>query len=182
MVATAVATCLDIAATWLAWDGRPIVTDGDDLWTPHKALRRVNDHLIDHLAEVEALLAGVPPIPDGWHGRRVTVDADWARFTELDLAEARQRLSRLAQLYELRYAAAGPGSWDVPRAPTGRCARSPPMYPTSPGMPNRSGVSATSPPPHDARSANSVWGSRVDPLMFSRCPGGTRAARTWLSW
>lgn len=117
LVAAAVTTCLDIAATWIAWDGRPLVTDGDNLWTPHKALRRVTDHLVDHLAEVEALLAGAPPIPDGWHGRLVTFDADWARFTELDLAEARQRLARLGRLYELRYAAAGPGSWDVSRAP-----------------------------------------------------------------
>jgi hypothetical protein len=117
LVSAAVETCLEIAATWIAWDGRPLVTDGENLWTPHKALRRVADHLLDHLAEVEALLAGVPSIPDDWHGRRVTFDSDWARFTELDLSEARQRLSRLGRLYELRYAAAGPDAWDVSRAP-----------------------------------------------------------------
>ena len=49
------------------------------------------DHLVDHPAEVEALLAGAPQVPDGWQGRLVTLDSDWARFTELDLAEARQR-------------------------------------------------------------------------------------------
>jgi hypothetical protein len=117
LVAAAVTTCLDIAATWLAWDGRPVVTDGENLWTPHKALRRITDHLVDHLAEVEALLAGAPTIPDGWHGRLVTLDADWARFAELDLSEARQRLTRLGRLYELRYAAAGPDSWDLSRSP-----------------------------------------------------------------
>lgn len=117
LVAAAVTTCLEIAETWIAWDGRPLVTDGENLWTPHKALRRVTDHLVDHLAEVESLLAGSPPVPDGWHGRLVTLDTDWGRFTELDLTEARQRLSRLARLYELRYAAAGPDSWDVPRTP-----------------------------------------------------------------
>jgi hypothetical protein len=117
LVAAAVTTCLEIAAAWLAWDGRPLVTDGDNLWTPHKALRRVADHLVDHLAEVEALLAGASQIPDGWQGRLVTLDSDWARFTELDLAEARQRVTRLARLYELRYAAAGPGTWDISRAP-----------------------------------------------------------------
>jgi hypothetical protein len=117
LVSAAVTRCLEIASTWIAWDGRPIVTDGDNLWTPHKALRRVTDHLVDHLAEVEALLSGAETIPDGWHGRVVTLDADWARFTELDLAEARQRLSRLGQLYELRYASAGPGSWDTSRSP-----------------------------------------------------------------
>jgi hypothetical protein len=117
LVSAAVTRCLEIASTWIAWDGRPIITDGDNLWTPHKALRRVTDHLIDHLAEVEALLSGAETIPDDWHGRMVTLDADWARFTELDLAEARQRLSRLGQLYELRYAAAGHETWDTSRAP-----------------------------------------------------------------
>ncbi len=48
-------------------------------WTPHKALRRIADHLVDHLHEVEALLADAEPLPDEWHGRRVTLDADWAR-------------------------------------------------------------------------------------------------------
>jgi hypothetical protein len=117
LVSAAVTHCLEIAETWIAWDGRPIVTDGENLWTPHKALRRITDHLLDHLAEVEALLAGEPTTPDGWHGRLVTVDTDWARFAELDLSEARQRLSRLGQLYELRFAAAGPASWDASRSP-----------------------------------------------------------------
>jgi hypothetical protein len=116
-VADAVTDCLDIAATWIAWDGRPIVTDGENLWTPHKALRRIADHLVDHLAEVEALLAGAPTEPDGWQGRLVTVDADWARFTEPDLGEARQRLTRLGRLYVLRYEAAGKAEWDVERPP-----------------------------------------------------------------
>lgn len=62
-----------------------------------------------------SLLAGVPTIPDTWHGRAVTLDPDWARFTELDLDEARSRLTRLGQLYVLRYAAAGPAAWDAPR-------------------------------------------------------------------
>jgi hypothetical protein len=116
LVSAAVSQCLETASTWLAWDGRPRVTDGENIWTPHKALRRITDHLIDHLAEVEALLAGVPTIPGEWHGRMVTLDADWARFTETDLAEARQRLTRLGQWYELRYASC-PVEWDVPRSP-----------------------------------------------------------------
>lgn len=117
LVSAAVTRCLEIAATWIAWDGRPLVTDGENLWTPHKALRRITDHLVDHIAEVEALLNGAPTIPGEWHGRLVTLDTDWARFTELDLFEARQRLSRLGQLYELRYGAAGPAAWDTPRTP-----------------------------------------------------------------
>ena len=87
------------------------------MWTPHKALRRIADHLTDHLHEVEALLAGAEPVPDGWHGRSVTLDADWARFTELDLAEARSRVTRLARCYFLRYEVAGPQEWDAPRGP-----------------------------------------------------------------
>jgi len=116
LLGPAVEHVLKIASTWYAWDGRPVATD-ENVWTPQKALRRVQDHLLDHLAQVEALLAGVPSIPDTWHGRAVTFDSDWARFTEADLAEAGSRLSRLAQLYELRFAAAGPAEWDRPRTP-----------------------------------------------------------------
>jgi hypothetical protein len=116
LVGPAVEHVLKIASTWYAWDGRPVATD-ENVWTPQKALRRVQDHLLDHLAEVEALLANAPTIPDTWYGRTVTIDSDWARFTETDLAEARSRLSRLAQLYELRFAAAGPAEWDSPRTP-----------------------------------------------------------------
>ncbi|WP_327091633.1 hypothetical protein OIE66_13660 [Nonomuraea sp. NBC_01738] len=116
LVADAVDHCLDVASTWIAWNGHPIVTDGDNLWTPAKAVRRIQDHLIDHLAEVEALLAGAEPLSSAWHGRMVTLDADWARFTELDLAEARSRWTRLAQTYVNRYGTA-PESWDTPRTP-----------------------------------------------------------------
>ena len=115
-VEVAVEYCLDVAATWLAWDGRPCVSDGGErIYTPHKAVRRIADHLVDHLAEVEALLAGVPTEPDAWHASLVTTEADWARFTELDLDEARQRLRRLGRTFALRLAAAGPAAWDLPR-------------------------------------------------------------------
>jgi hypothetical protein len=116
-VVTAVDRCLALAASWLAWDGRPIVTDGENVWTPAKAARRIEDHLIDHLAEVEALLAGAPTVPGEWHGRTVTLDSDWPRFTELDLAEARSRWTRLGQCYLHRYATADAGAWDRPRDP-----------------------------------------------------------------
>jgi hypothetical protein len=117
-VATAVGDCLAHAATWLAWDGRPRVSeDGDRIYTPHKAVRRIADHLIDHLAEVEALLAGVPTQEDHWHASLVTLESDWARFTETDLEEARERLTRLARTFELRLAAAGPDAWDAARSP-----------------------------------------------------------------
>lgn len=112
----AVDRVLELAATWLAWDGRPrLASDGARAYTPHKALRRTADHIVDHLAQVEALLAGVTPEEDRWHGSAVTTDADRAAFSEADLAEATQRLRRLARTFELRYAAAGPASWDAPR-------------------------------------------------------------------
>jgi hypothetical protein len=118
LVADGVEACLEIAATWHAWDGRPVARTVDgkpNTWTPAKALRRITDHLIDHLQQVEALLAGVPSIPDTWHGRFVTLDADWARFTEADYDEACSRLRRLGRWYVLRYQAAGPAAWDEPR-------------------------------------------------------------------
>jgi hypothetical protein len=117
-VEQAVEQCVEIAGTWLAWDGMPCVSeDGDRVYTPHKAVRRIGDHIVDHLAEVEALLAGVETMPDEWHASLATFDSDWARFTEQDLDEARQRLRRLGRTFALRLAAAGPDEWDRPRAP-----------------------------------------------------------------
>src|SRR4029453_225366 len=57
----AVERVLALAATWLAWDGRPrLAADGARAYTPHKAIRRTADHIVDHLAQPEALLAGAP--------------------------------------------------------------------------------------------------------------------------
>jgi hypothetical protein len=117
-IADAVDRTLALARTWLAWDGRPRLSEGGDrLYTPHKAIRRITDHLIDHLAEVEALLGGAATIPDHWHGSLVTLAGDWASFTEADLNEAQQRLLRLASIFTLRFAAAGPREWDRPHHP-----------------------------------------------------------------
>ncbi len=118
LVADSVEACLDIARTWHAWDGRPLAgtVDGKpNTWTPDKALRRITDHLIDHLHQVEALLAGVPSIPDTWHGRSGTLAPDGGRFTEAASDEACPRLRRLGRWYVLRYEAAGPYAWDEPR-------------------------------------------------------------------
>ncbi|HEY1627561.1 MAG TPA: hypothetical protein VGG16_27605 [Streptosporangiaceae bacterium] len=101
LIPAAVAMILDVAETWLGWDGRPVYRDGN-AWTPHKSLRRVADHLLDHLTEIECRLAGRPTLPDHWHGRMVTTDADFARFTEIDLDEATSRLTRLAACYQAR--------------------------------------------------------------------------------
>jgi hypothetical protein len=121
LIPDAVERCLDLAGTWLAWDGRPRVSTptedipGGTVFTPHKAIRRIADHLVDHLAQIEALLAGAETIPDTWHGRTVTLAADWAPFTEADLNEARNRLRRLGQVYALRLRAADAGALDAPR-------------------------------------------------------------------
>ncbi|RKN20137.1 hypothetical protein D7147_14740 [Micromonospora musae] len=92
---------LEMAQTWTHWDGQPRPVD-DRVYTPHKAIRRVTDHLIDHLAEIEARIAGVPTIPDHWHASAITTPADLAPFTPEDLDEARSRLTRLAQIFEVR--------------------------------------------------------------------------------
>lgn len=110
---------LALAATWPRWDGTPVSVDVDDedeprLYTPHKAVRRVGDHLLDHLAEIEARIAGRPTQPDTWHGSLVTTDADLAPFTQLDVDEAASRLRRIAQLWEIRLAALSDAQLDAP--------------------------------------------------------------------
>jgi len=107
---------LELAQTWLAWDGRPMIgEDPSRIYTPHKALRRHTDHLIDHLAQIEALYAAVPSLPDGWHGSSATTPSDWAQFTEADLGEAQQRLRRLAAIFEIRLKSIGTQGWDEAR-------------------------------------------------------------------
>ncbi|MFJ3669017.1 hypothetical protein ACIPSE_21460 [Streptomyces sp. NPDC090106] len=112
---------LTLDGTWTRWDGRPITTapiatapiatapiatvlittaDGR-AYTPHKAIRRVADHLVDHLvdhpAEPEARLAGDDPRPDHRHASAVTTEADLAPFTPADVDEARSRVTRRAR-------------------------------------------------------------------------------------
>jgi hypothetical protein len=113
VVADGVARVLTLARTWLRWDGRPLVSeDGDRFYTPHKAIRRHTHHLVDHLAQIEALLDGRQSRPDQWLASQVTLAADLAPFTEADLNEARQCLTRLGDLYVHRLAVAGPTEWD----------------------------------------------------------------------
>jgi hypothetical protein len=101
VVEDSVAHTLRLARTWPAWDGVPRTID-DRTYTPHKAMRRMADHLVDHLAELEARLAGEPPLPDHWHASAITTPADLAPFTREDLDEASSRLTRLAQIWSLR--------------------------------------------------------------------------------
>lgn len=104
VIEDAVTHALRLASTWTAWDGTPCVA-GDRLYTPHKAIRRIADHLLDHLAEFEARVAGQQPIPDHWHASAITTAADLALFTPEDLDEARSRLTRLTQIWSLRLGA-----------------------------------------------------------------------------
>ena len=113
VISRAVTEVLTLAEGWLGWDGQPVLHDGN-AWTPHKALRRVTDHLLDHLAEIECRLAGRPTVPDQWHGRTVTTDADFARFTEVDLDEATSRLTRLAACYRARLRGLDDTTLDAP--------------------------------------------------------------------
>lgn len=101
IIEDAVAYALRLAETWPAWDGQPRAAE-DRVYTPHKAIRRLADHLLDHLAELEARLAGQAPLPDHWHASAITTPADLAPFTREDLDEARSRLTRLAQIWSLR--------------------------------------------------------------------------------
>jgi hypothetical protein len=94
---------LALARTWPSWDGEPCPAD-DRVYTPHKAIRRVADHMLDHLAQLEAHLAGSAPLSDRWHGSRVTTAADMAPFGEEDVDEAESRLTRLAEIWRLRWA------------------------------------------------------------------------------
>ncbi|MDP9830271.1 DinB family protein [Kineosporia succinea] len=101
LIEQSVTHALRLARTWTQWDGRPLDFD-DRIFTPHKAIRRTVDHLVDHLAEVEARLAGRPTLVDRWHGSAITTPADLTAFSEQDLDEATSRLTRLAQIWSIR--------------------------------------------------------------------------------
>jgi hypothetical protein len=84
-------------------------------------VRRVADHLLDHLAEFEARLSGRRTEPDAWHGSMITTASDLAPFMEQDVDEARSRLRRLAQIWDVRprslsdeqLDAVGGGAWTL---------------------------------------------------------------------
>jgi glutamine synthetase adenylyltransferase len=115
LVEQAVERSLLLIKTWPAWDGQPLTSDDGRIYTPHKAVRRIADHIVDHLAEIEALLASVPTQPDEWHASELTSEADLAPFTVEDVQEAEQRLRRLGRTFALRYAAVDPIEWGKDR-------------------------------------------------------------------
>jgi hypothetical protein len=104
---------LHLAESWLVWDGRTVAGLGRE-YTPHKAIRRVTDHMIDHLAQLDARLAGVPSLPDEWHASAITSEADMAPFSREDLDEARSRLRRLAQMWRIRLRSIPGNQMDAP--------------------------------------------------------------------
>jgi len=38
---------LKLVATWPAWDGQTLTSDDGRTFTPHKAVRRIADHLVE---------------------------------------------------------------------------------------------------------------------------------------
>src|SRR5438067_592139 len=72
----AVEDTLADAERWLGWNGATTI-GGGSVWTPLKSMRRITDHFIDHIAEIECRLSGAISLEDTWHGRTVTMDGDW---------------------------------------------------------------------------------------------------------
>ncbi len=104
---------LAMAETWPGWNGTPVEVDGR-VMTPHKAIRRVGDHVIDHLAEIQARISGEDSLADNWHNSTFTTAADLAPFDQNDLNEARERLVRLAQLWRITMAGVPAAKLDEP--------------------------------------------------------------------
>jgi hypothetical protein len=104
---------LKLAESWTSWDGTPVSVDGRTM-APHKAIRRVVDHTIDHLAEAVARCNGAHSLPDHWHHSAKTTAADLAPFTADDLNEANERLNRLAQIWALTYQSIDDATLDAP--------------------------------------------------------------------
>jgi hypothetical protein len=93
---------LELAVTWSNWNGAQVEMNGNS-FTPHKVMRRVGDHITDHLAEAMARINGVPPLVDRWHHSANTTFADLAPYTANDLNEATERLRRLAQMWQITF-------------------------------------------------------------------------------
>jgi hypothetical protein len=112
LVVEATEQALARAEGWIGWNGASQMSLGS-AWTPHKIMRRISDHLIDHLCQVEARVVQTDSVPDPWRGRAVTLASDWAPFTEQDLDEATARIRRLAQVFAMRLFATRE-QWDAP--------------------------------------------------------------------
>ena len=76
-------------------------------YTPRKALRRVLDHALDHLNQIDQWLAwqrdGVVPTPtDGWVGSTVTLPGDLLPLSSSDLDAWLWRVDQAARLVQQR--------------------------------------------------------------------------------
>jgi hypothetical protein len=103
VVSAMIDASIEVMPTWVHWDGRPVSVE-DRIYTPHKAVRRLTDHLIDHIAQVEAMLAGAPAVADEWHASAITTASDLAPFSREDADEAIARLNRLKTMWQCRIA------------------------------------------------------------------------------
>src|SRR5262245_27775283 len=79
-------------------------------YTPRKALRRVLDHALDHLNQIDQWLAwqrhGTVPTPtDGWASSVVTLPADTLPLAPADLDAWLWRIDQAARLVQTRAAA-----------------------------------------------------------------------------
>jgi hypothetical protein len=113
-----VADFMALAETWTGWDGKPIpitTSYGQRMYTPNKALRRMNDHMVDHLAQLQAELIGQATVADTWRASQITTGSDMAPITDEDLAEARNRFERLAGMWRATLASIPADRMDVGR-------------------------------------------------------------------
>jgi len=53
---------LAVAESWIGWSSAATMSLGSE-WTPHKATRRIADHPIDHLCQIEGRIAGEARVP-----------------------------------------------------------------------------------------------------------------------
>lgn len=86
------------------------IGDAGHAFTPRKVLRRILDHALDHLDQIDQWLSwrqsGVVPTPaDGWAGSAVTLDEDRLALTEADLAAWLWRIDLAVGMLERRTAA-----------------------------------------------------------------------------
>jgi hypothetical protein len=86
-----------------SYDPTRLVSVGDYSYTPRKTLRRVLDHAIDHLNQLDQWLLwqtqGVVPTPtDGWVGSATTLEDDTLPITESDLQAWLWRINLVIEL------------------------------------------------------------------------------------
>lgn len=93
--------------------------DGDEgrSYTPRKTLRRVLDHALDHLNQIEQWVAwqaeGAVPVPtDGWVGSFETLDEDHAPLSAAELAAWLWRIDLTVQMVARRAAQLGAAQLD----------------------------------------------------------------------